>query len=323
MMAIHKDADVRLTTKSKERISPTICGTTCSGATSVWSRMVNTFVLAVLASTLIACGAGLASQGGPRITQDRSKITGKALLIGDQAEAAGYGLYSYVLFESPPTSETKPIYLAVILACLKEIPDLGGLEKKYRPESLNAMYIPITGASTDAQISPSDQPEAVRMKAKAEEILQRYNYGRAQAILKRISTVQKNGGPYLLSSLAPVSSSTRIGLALYQDLSAVHFVSDQDDQKQMAYEWVLDFVDRVSNPQSTAWDRTTLGNFSDEVREARQPAFKRYNVRADQLDLKKYIVFPIPDTNAERTLPFPTWKTSVGYGGPTLVTVLE
>ncbi len=287
MTLIYENADVGRTMKTRKSIPGR---SNRSRFSRIGSRIINTILFTVLAGALVACGSGLAAQGGPRIVQDRAKITGQALLVDDQAETTGYGLYSYVLFESPPTAETKPIYLAVISACVKEFPDLGGLAQKYRPESLNAMYIPVTQTITGP---------------KAEEILQQYNYKRAKTILDQLSNVQRNGGPYLVSSLGPVSIGNRASPFVFQDLSAVRLVSSQEGQEQMAYEWVLDFVDRVSNPQSSAWNRTTLENFGDELREARQPAFKRYNVRADSLELKKYIVFTMPDGKVERTTPLP------------------
>lgn len=291
-------------TTSWVSLFPTASGTSCSSSNSIWSQVAKTVALAVLASTLVACGAGLASQGGPKIAQDRSKITGRALLIGDQAEVAGYGLYSYVLFESPPTPETKPIYLAVISSCLKEFPDLGGLAQRYRPQSLNAMYIPVTSALSEP---------------KAEEILQQYNYERAQAILNALPKIQKNGGPYLVSNLAPVLSSENPAVSLYQDLSAVRQVSSPDGQVKMAYEWVLDFVDRVSNPQPTAWNRDTLVKFGDEFRDARQLSFKRYGVSANPIQ----IVFPIGDNRADRRLFLLSWNTGVDEGTPNQIKVLE
>ena len=287
--AIKRKEEARQIMRSRKRLSTFADGSSHNGSNCIWSHVISAFALAVIASALVACSSGFAGKHAIPSGGNQVEKTGKALLIGDQAETAGYGLYSYVLFESPPNAETRPIYLAVISSCLREIPDLAGLETKYpNKKKLNAMYIPVTGDSTDSK-SPQ----------KTEEILQHYNYERAQAILNRLPTVQKNGGPYMLSSLEPVSSNGSLSVSLYQDLSVVRLASNQVDQPKMAYEWVLDFVDRVSTPQSTAWDRTTLGNFSDEVREARQPAFERYNVRTDQVDLKTYIVFPIPDSKVE------------------------
>lgn len=319
MVPLYGNTEVRQNMRSTENIFPIAGAPKSSPSNSIWLRMINTCALTMLAGTLVACGAGLVGQGGQKIAQDQIKMTGRALLIGDQTETAGYGLYSYVLFDSPPTVETKPHYLAVILACLKEFPDLGGLEKRYRPEMLNAMFIPVTGDRTDPQAPPLEQPENNQWKSRAEEILQRYNYGRAQMILNQLSKVQKNGGPYLVSSLAPVSSSGNPSVSLYQDLSAVRQVSSPDGQAKMAYEWVLDFVDRVSNPQPTAWNRDTLVKFGHEFGEARQLSFKRYKVSANPVQ----IVFPIGDNRADRTFFLLSWNTGVDEGDPNRIKVLE
>ncbi|MDR4464584.1 MAG: hypothetical protein MRJ66_10005 [Nitrospira sp.] len=250
--------------------------------------------------------------------RDRINMTGRALLVGDQPEAPGYGLYSYVLFESEPTAETKPIYLAVISACLEEIQDLGELDKTYRPKTLNAMWIPVK--SLPVRVSDHEG-----LQSKAEKILDLYNYARAQAILDQLYKARNNGGPYLASSLSPVSSSSKTSSVLFQDLSVVRQVSNQGDQTNMAYEWVLDFVGRVSNPRPKEqdWNDASLESFVNEVRDTRQPAFKRYGVRADQLDLKRYIVFPIPDSKVERTLPFPSWHTRGDNSGSDLRKALD
>jgi hypothetical protein len=310
MTTTYQNADVRLNTKSKESIPPTAGGPRRIDSNRIWPHAIRAFALAVISSALVACGAGLASQGGPKIARDQIKITGKALLTDNQAETPGYGLYSYVLFDSPPTAETKPHYLAIILACLKEFPDLGGLETKYRPEMLNAMYIPVTG---------DIKPPSLDLKLQAEEILQQYNYRRAQTILDQLSKIQRNGGPYLVSSLKPVSNSSGTEPFLFQDLAAVRLVASQDDQKKLAYEWVLDFVDQVSNPQPTTWNRDTLVKFGHEFGEARQRSFKHYKVSANPVQ----IVFPIGDHKADRTFFLLSWYTGTDEGDPTHIKVLE
>jgi hypothetical protein len=233
---------------------------------SNWSRVISTFALAVIGGALVACSMGFGELEGPENRQARAKpinqgqvkptgenlLTGITTLVDNQTEAPGYGLYSYVLFESPPTDEDKPIYLAVISACLKEYPALGGLVQKYRPESLNALHLPVTGDSAES---------------KAEEFLQRYNYGRARALLNQLSKIKRNGGPYLVSSISPLSNNNGTNPFLYQDLSAVRFVSSQDDQTRMASTWVLDFISGVSSPR--AWDRAALGTFGTKMLDTR------------------------------------------------------
>ena len=330
---IYGKAEARGKMRLRKSLSPT-AGESDSSSNRIWSRVIRTFALAVIAGACVACGMGLAEKTVLKNDRDRIEITGRALLVGDQDEPTGYGLYSYVLFESPPNAETKPLYLAIISACLKEVPDLDGLKRKYpNTKTLNAMFIPVkvfpleqpgynsvTGDSIDSKVPKSEHTE---LKLTAEKILEQYNYDRAQTILHRLSKIYRNGGPYLVSSLDRVSSKSRISPSLFQDLSVVRLVSNQKDRTTMAYEWVLDFVERVSNPQSTGWDDATLATFSDKFRKEREPAFASYGVRAEQLDLKKYIVFPIPDNRTERTLLSPAWKTVVNDSVLDFVNALE
>ena len=310
MASIQKNTEARQNMISRDPLSPTARESSSTGSNPIWSHAIKTFVLAIIASAFVACSMGFAAGQAVKSGRDRIDLTGRALLVADQPEAPGYGLYSYVLFDSEPTAETKPIYLAVISACLEEIQDLGNLDKTYSPKTLNAMWIPVKSL-------PVKESDHEGLQSKAEKVLDLYNYARAQAILDQLYKARKNGGPYLASSLAPVSSSSKTNSVLFQDLSAVRLVSNQGDQTNMAYEWVLDFVGRVSNPRPREqdWNNASLESFVNEVRDTRQPAFKRYGVRADQLDLKRYIVFPIPDSKVERTLPFPFWHTRGNNGG--------
>ena len=67
-------------------------------------HLIHMLVLALSASTVTACGTGFAGKEGPSRGLDRIAVTGRALLIEDQAEEGGYGLYSYLLFELPPNA---------------------------------------------------------------------------------------------------------------------------------------------------------------------------------------------------------------------------
>ncbi len=253
---------------------------------------------------------GYSGKGSLQSSLGRPDITGRTLLVGDRPETPGYGLYSYVLFESEPTEETKPLYLAVILACLEEVQDLGELEKRYKDnlQKLNGMFIPVIEDRADSQQAPAKHPEHKPAETRAAEILQRYNYPRAKAILKRLSPIQRHGGPYLVSGLAPASDNNNPTVSLFQDLSVVHFVSSEKNPNKMAREWVLDFIGRVSTLRPTDWSGELLKGFAGEMQDAQQPSFIHYKVRADQSDVKNWIVaivFPIPDSRTDKALLVP------------------
>src|SRR5439155_10381933 len=65
------------------------------------------------------------ANGGPRHPLE----TGRSFLVGEQAEEKGYGLYSYLLFGSPPSDATRARYLRAIEAYLEKIPSVTSLEK--------------------------------------------------------------------------------------------------------------------------------------------------------------------------------------------------
>ncbi len=307
-----------------ESLSPIAQGSKRSDSTHSWTRVMRTFALAILAGACLACSMGFAEQPVLRSSQSRIAMTGQSLLVGDRPETPGYGLHSYVLFKQEPTDENRPLYLAIILACLKGAPDLEGLKDKYPDKQmLNALWIPVTASVTDSTAPSPELPENEQFKSRAEEILKRYNYPRAKAILNRLSTIQRNDGPYLASSFDPVLGGNTPRLVLFQDLSAVRLVSNPSDQTRLAFSWVLHFIGRVGNPQPKAWDSDALITFSNKLRENIQPAFEKYGVSADQLDLKKYIVFPPPDDGRQRIQLFPFWFTRVDNGSPSLVAILE
>ncbi|TKB66223.1 MAG: hypothetical protein E8D52_17850 [Nitrospira sp.] len=285
---------------------------------------MRTFALAVIAGACFACSMGFAEQPVLRSSQSRIAMTGQSLLVGDRPETPGYGLHSYVLFKQEPTDENRPLYLAIILACLKGVPDLGRLEEKYHDKQmLNALWIPVTEDVTDSAVPSPELPENEQFKSRAKEILKRYNYPRAKAILNRLSTIQRNDGPYLASGFEPALHGNTPRLFLFQDLSAVRLVSSQADQTELAFAWVLHFISRVSDPRSKSWDSDALTTFSDKLRRNIQPAFEKYGVRADQLDLKKYIVFPPPDDGRQRTLLVPSWVAQGNDSSPSPIPILE
>ncbi|WP_141654400.1 hypothetical protein [Candidatus Nitrospira nitrosa] len=277
-----------------------------NGSHRIWSQMISALTLTVIAGVFVACSMGYGELSPSENHQAQTKRTGRTLLVDNQAETAGYGLYSYVLFASPPTAQTKPLYIAIISACLTEFPDLGRLTPEHSSESLNVIHLPVR-----RNISAP----------RAEEILEYYSYERAQTILGQFSRIQKNGGPYLLSSLAPVSDSHRYSPSLYQDLSAVYLVSNPGAHTDIAKDWVLSFVEQVNRPK--VWDRATLATFTDEILGKIQPVFISRGVSADKLDLKKYIVFPIPDNRTERALIFQARNTRLNEGNPNHINVLD
>jgi len=160
------------------------------------------------------------ANGGPRHPLE----TGRSFLVGEQAEEKGYGLYSYLIFGSPPSDATHARYLRAIEAYLEKIPLVKSLEKSIPRHELNVTYLPLDSTP------PS--------KVLAEWVLEHYNYARARVLLRAIGGSHRDG-PYILSFPKPLSSTETVsGNYLHQDLSSV-----PPDLVQM---WVTEFLNQAA-----------------------------------------------------------------------------
>lgn len=147
-----------------------------------------------------------ASRNGP--TADGfPRLSGRAFLVGNEKEALGYGLYSYLLFGSRPAPQSQERYLEAIRAYLDLLEDIGRLEESVPRTQLNVTYLPV-----NAVASPAPSPEV---------ILAQYNYVRAQILLSKVPGHHLEG-PYIVSFREPLSDVTALSREyLYQDLSTV------------------------------------------------------------------------------------------------------
>ena len=126
----------------------------------------------------------------PDTTAAAPRSTARTFLAPEMKEEAGYGLYSYLLFGSPPTAGTQLRYLKAMQACLTMIPAVGEL-RKYKPAGkLNVTYVPV-------KVRASDAPTA-------EWLLSNYDFARARVLLDLLSSRYQTG-PYLVSVLTPLS----------------------------------------------------------------------------------------------------------------------
>jgi hypothetical protein len=158
------------------------------------------------------------------------RITARAFLSADMKEEAGYGLYSYLLFGSPPTAETRARYLKALDACLSMISTVSEL-RQYRPAGkLNVTYIPV-------KARPSSDPTA-------EWLLNNYDFARARVLLDLLSPRYRTG-PYIVSTLAPLSNLQSIPQDhLFQDMSLVP--TEPDDLLSW---WIRAFLNQAAQEQ--------------------------------------------------------------------------
>src|SRR2546425_1308109 len=88
------------------------------------SPALRTYSLILATMTLAGC-LGLA----PGVTvPPGGRETGRAFLIAEQPEEKGYGLYSYLLFGTPPSEATRERYLNLIATYLESIPPVGSFK---------------------------------------------------------------------------------------------------------------------------------------------------------------------------------------------------
>lgn len=172
--------------------------------------------------------------------------TGRSFLVGSEPEVQGYGLYSYLLFGSPPDDTSRERYTKAVEAYLLLIPDIKSLEKYLQPRELNVTYLPV-----------DDTPPTTVL---AGWVLEHYNYARGRALLRTLPGNHRDG-PYIVSVLKPLSGTSSLaGQYLYQDLSSV--------PPQLASAWVKEFLNQAA--QERFWEassaeelvlkmRTTIG----------------------------------------------------------------
>jgi hypothetical protein len=125
-------------------------------------------------------------------------------------EAKGYGLYSYILFSSPPTGTAIERYRSLIMAYLNVFVEERSFFGKVPKELLNITYLPLLPTKKTAM------SENV-----ADWVLANYDYARAIILLKR-AEVPTSSGPFIVSSLTPLGHDKELPRIVFtQDLAWV------------------------------------------------------------------------------------------------------
>jgi hypothetical protein len=209
--------------------------------------LLNTYPSPVRRSTRSTFG-GLIGHYGVSAAPSPTRMTASSFLIPLQSEAAGYGLYSYILFGSRPEflgSDRWRRYYEAILSFLT-MQSADEMSKYVRPEALNITYLPITCSAHEL---PRDslQPRAFifdkeRLASHAMEhqangtkfsghslsnvstaciLVSNYDYSRAQKLLSVLPDAHMEG-PYIISVTQPLGKTLTLPPEyLYQDLSSV------------------------------------------------------------------------------------------------------
>lgn len=200
------------------------------------------------AATVRVSGGGRVAECTVRVvvqspSNSRGRESGWSFLISRQTEEAGYGLYTYLLLGSPPAERNRERYRRAIEAWVGLIPDITALEQYITRRELNVTYLPLA-------LSPPAGPIAV------DWALQHYDYARARALLSKLPGDYRDG-PYLISSLAPMTAmTTSPPRFLFQDLSRTpaHLVTL----------WVKEFFNQAA--QERFWEETTARGLALKLR---------------------------------------------------------
>ena len=107
------------------------------------------------------------------------RIAARAFLVMGAKEDAGYGLYSYLLFGSPPTDSTRPRYLKAIQAYLTLIQTVTDMRAYRSADQLNITYLPV-------KVRTPDSPAA-------EWLLDNYDFARARVLLDLLPSAIRQG----------------------------------------------------------------------------------------------------------------------------------
>jgi hypothetical protein len=195
-------------------------------------------------SILLMCAC--AAHFNARRMETANLYTARSFLIGAEAEADDYGLYSYLLFPSLPTADTQARFEAAVRAFLAQ-PPASAADELLPHKQVNIFYLllikkpvpEVEGCLRSNCLPLSDEIVTA--------ILSQYNYARARIIADRLG-LRTDQGPYIATCGAPVSIAVEEPLrkappeALVQNLSAAspHLVNP----------WVTLFIQKATGKGS-------------------------------------------------------------------------
>jgi hypothetical protein len=171
-----------------------------------------------------------------------------SVILAQEPELKGYGLYSYLLFGSEPADDAaREKYLAALIS-ISSLPPTREMRRTFSREALNITYVPLT-SGVEIKSRPTDRKAALAMLAA-------YNYPRARFLIDKVDP-KLRGGPYIISVLKPLSSADQTpDRFLLQDLSSV--------TPRVINSWVTIFQSEAANEDF--WEPQTARRFAADLR---------------------------------------------------------
>jgi hypothetical protein len=200
-----------------------------SPASAVWAPTSQTQAVFIIRARVVASGETADCTTRIAVTDSLTRggngtlVSTRSLLAPDAQEAAGYGLYSYILFVAPQTDHDRDL-LESILKSYLTLPDSETMETRFpdtfRPPRLNVTYVPIANPLPDDFDQRDDTDKFTWIR-------NHYDYYRAFAFLTQLralpgaDTAMLGGTVWIVSSLHPLSSKKDPRPVLPENLTAV------------------------------------------------------------------------------------------------------
>lgn len=201
-------------------------------------------------ATVIVAKPQEKSEQQTRAQNRASFLSGTSLLLPEAKEPEGYGLYSYLLFDSPPKSDlARKRYLSAIRAYLYQLPTIKELEQYRAKKALNITLMPIKRNIA----VPVNFNDSNSLKQTAEQLLAVYDYPRAQLLLAEMGKDGYQSGPYMFSR-TPGGSKQNDTLFFNMSKASPELISD----------WVNAF--RLLTSQQHSWSAMALRKLGLQVR---------------------------------------------------------
>jgi hypothetical protein len=183
---------------------------------------------------------------------DRStRLSGRALLLPTSSEPKGYGLYSNLLFDTPPRDDLEcERYLKSLESYLLVLQPIVKLERYRRRSELNITLIPV---QRNVEL-PDDLSSPKQASQAAEQVLIAYDYARASALLADLGKQMVQSGPFLVSLRPTVSNPGT--LFLFFDMSRV--------TPKLIWDWVRAFCSLAA--QEPSWSEIELKRLALNIR---------------------------------------------------------
>lgn len=174
------------------------------------------------------------------------RVTGTAILLAQQKEEAGYGLYSYALISAKPTASELPKVKAYLTALL-ELPTAASVEQYVPRKRINITYIPLRRLPANWEgMATADQVDYV---------VSNYDYARAEVDLACLSK-RTGPGPVIISLLKPLDPGEHPSPVLVVDLTSA--------EPQLAQNYVNYFKQQAGKREF--WQEKALERFSLTLR---------------------------------------------------------